>query len=67
MLFGQLSKLVIIDALVIAANAVGNHFVGFAREVERVPVREVAAMRQVHSQDRVAGLKHGGIGGLIGL
>ena len=38
-----------------------------AGEIERVAVREVAAVRQVHAQDGVAGLQHRGVGGLIGL
>ena len=66
-LFGQAGQLVVIDALVVAAHAVGNHLIGLARKVERMAVRQVAAVRQVHAQDRVAGLKHRGIGGLIGL
>ena len=32
-----------------------------------MPVRQVAAVRQVHAEDRVAGLNHGGVGRLIGL
>ncbi len=41
--------------------------VGFARKIERMAVRQVAAVRQVHAQDRVAGLNHGGVGLFIGL
>ncbi len=66
-LFGQARQLVVIDALVFAAHAVRNHVVGLAGKIELVPVRQVAAVRQVHAQDRVAGLEHGGIGGLVGL
>ena len=53
--------------LVFLAHAVGDHLVGLAGEIQLVAVREVAAMRQVHAQDGVAGLQHGGIRGLIGL
>ena len=53
--------------LVFLANAVGNDFVGLAGEVELVAVREVAAVRQVHAQDGVAGLQHGRVCCLIRL
>jgi hypothetical protein len=49
-------ELVVVDALVVLANAVGDDRVQLAGEVQRVAVREVAAMGQIHAEDRVAGV-----------
>ena len=59
--------LVVVDALVFLAHAVGNHVVSLAGEIELVAVGEVAAVRQVQAHDGVAGRQHRGIGGLVGL
>ncbi len=58
-LVGQLFDFFVIDALVFLAHAVGDEFVHAAGKIQRVPVRKVAAMRQVHAQHRVAGLQRG--------
>ena len=63
----QAREIVVIDALVFLAHAVGDHLVGLARKIELVAVRQMAAVGQVEAHDLVAGRKHGGIGGLIGL
>ena len=52
---GQPRQFVVVDAFVFPAHAVRHDVVGLAGEVELVPVREVAAVRQVHPQDGVAG------------
>ncbi len=66
-LFGQARQLIVIDALVFAANAIRDHFVSLTRKIQMVAVGEVAAMRKIHSQDRVAWIQDTGIRGLIGL
>ena len=66
-LFGQAREFVVIDALVVLAHAVGHDLVGLAGKIQRMAVRQVAAVRQIHAEDGVAGLQHGGVGGLIGL
>ena len=66
-LLGQARELVVIDALVVFAHAVGHDVVSLAGEVELVAVGQVAAVREVHAQDGVAGLQHRGVSGLIGL
>src|SRR5580693_4212077 len=67
MLIGQFCQLVVIDPLIVAAHAVGHNLIRLAGKVERMAVRQMAAMRQIHAEDRVAWLEHGRIGGLIGL
>ena len=64
---GEARHLVVIDPLVFAAHAVGHDLVGLAGKIERMPVRQVAAVRQIHSQDGVAGLDHRRVGGFVGL
>ena len=51
----ELLELLVVDSLVVLADAVGHDRVELAGEVERVAVREVAAVRQVHAEHRVAG------------
>jgi hypothetical protein len=50
-------ELVVVDRLGLARHAVGDDVEVLAREVERVAVREVAAVREVHAEDRVARLE----------
>ena len=66
-LFGQARELVVIDALVVAADAVRNNVVGFAGEIQRMAVREMATVSEIHAEDCVARLEHGRVCGLIGL
>ena len=67
MLLGEARQLVVVDGLGFLAHAVGDDLVGLAGEVELVAVGEVAAVGQVQAENRVAGLQHGGVGGLVGL
>ena len=50
-------ELVVVDPLVVLAHAVGDDLVELAGEVQRMAVRQVAAVRQVHAEDRVARLQ----------
>ena len=65
-LVGQLFDLVIVDALVILVHAIGDKFVHAAGEVERMTVREVTAVSEIHAQNDVAGLKRGHVDGNVG-
>ena len=67
MLLGQAFELVVIDGLRFLAHAVGNNLVHLAGEIQRVPMGQVAAVRQAHAQQGVAGFQHGQVDGLIGL
>ena len=58
---------VIVDGLGFLAHAVVDDAVKAARKIHLVAVREMAAVRQVHGQDQVAGLKHGKVDGGVGL
>ena len=51
---GEARQLVVVDALVVLADAVRDDRVELAREIQRMAVREMAAVREVHAQDRVA-------------
>ena len=50
-------ELVVVDPLVVLADAVGDDGVELAGEVQRMPVRQVAAVREVHAEDGVARLQ----------
>src|SRR5262249_52123905 len=65
-LLRQARHLVEIDGLVVAADAVVADAIPLAGEVEVHAVRQVAAVRQVHGQDRVAYLQGGEIDGHVG-
>ena len=62
----QALELVVVESLVVFAHAVGHDLVELAREVERMAVREVAAVGEVHAEDGVARLQvrqhHGHVG-----
>ena len=60
-------QLLVVDPLVVLAHAVGDDRVELAREVERVAVREVAAVREVHAEHGVAGLQRREIDRHVGL
>ena len=66
-LMGLLLKRVVIDDLRVLAHAVVRDLVELAREVRPVPVGQVAAVREIHRQDPVAGLQHGEIHRHVGL
>jgi hypothetical protein len=50
-------ELVVVDPLVVLAHAVGDDGVQLAGKVERVAMGQVSTVREVHPQDRVAGLQ----------
>src|SRR5207248_6922230 len=60
-------QLVIIDQLRIFVYSVWHDAIVLSGEVERMTVRQVAAMRKVHSENRVARLQDGQINGHVGL
>ena len=64
---GELFQLVVVNRFGFFRDAVRNDLVGLAGKIQMMPVREVAAMRQVQAEDRVARLQHGGIGFHVGL
>ncbi len=51
----QLAQRVVVDRLRVRADEVRHHLERLARVVERVAVSEVAAVREVEAEDRVAG------------
>src|SRR5437588_12337575 len=63
----ELVDLVVIDALVFLSNAVSHELVHAAGKIQRMAVREVAAMRQVHAQHGVSRLKRAHVDGHVRL
>src|SRR6185369_9350500 len=59
--FGDSLQLVVIDLLRLARNTVVSNFVTQSRKIQRMSVRKVTAVRQVHSQDLIAILDRGEI------
>ena len=53
-LIGQPIELVIVDPFIVLAHAVRDDRIELTGEVQRVPVRQVAAVGEVHAEDRVA-------------
>ena len=66
-LLGEALQLVVVDALVVLTDAVRNDRVELAREIQRMAVREVAAVRQVHAEHRVARLEQREVHGHVRL
>ena len=60
-------QLLVVDPLVLLAHAVGHDLEVLAGEVQRVAVGEVAAVGEVHPEDRVAGLARRHVDGGVGL
>jgi hypothetical protein len=60
-------QFVIVEALVVLAHAVGDDREVLAGEIERVAVRQVPAVREIHAQDGVARFQHGDVHGHVGL
>ena len=65
--FGKLFQVVVIDGLGFLGHAVGNDAISLAGEIQVMPVSEVSAMRQVQTENGVAGLQHCGVGFHVGL
>ena len=63
----QARDFVVIDAFIFFAHAVGDDLVELARKIERMAVRQVAAVRQVHAEDGVARVENAEVGALIRL
>jgi hypothetical protein len=63
----ELLQLLVVDPLVVFADAVRNDLVQLAREVERMTVGEMAAVREVHAEDGVAGLQQREVHRHVGL
>ena len=66
-LAGGFFELVVVDALVLRADAVVGDLVETAGEIRLVAVGEVAAVGEVHGEDLVAGLEHGEVDGGVRL
>ena len=64
---GKTLELLVIDPLVVFSDAVRDDLVELAGEVERVAVREVAAVSEVHAEQRVSRLKQGDEHAHVGL
>src|SRR5579872_6923205 len=62
---GKLLQFVVVDGLGLARNAVRNDLVGLAGEVQRMTMREVAAVSQVQAQYGVAWLDDRGVRGHV--
>ena len=56
-----------IDAAIFFPDAVVDEIEKFTREIDRRTVRQMTTVREVHGEDRIAGLEHGKINGHIGL
>ena len=63
----DLGQLVVVDQVIVGADAIGHDLVEFAREVGGIAVGEMPAVAQVHRQDLVAGLEDGGVDREVGL
>ena len=57
MLQRKAAHLVVVDALILLGDAVGEDVEVLAGQVHGGAVRQVAAVGEVHAQDRVAGLE----------
>jgi hypothetical protein len=67
MLLRETAELVEIDKTRLAVDAVADDRVEVAREVDLVPVRQVAAVVEPHREDRVPGLEAGEVDRHVGL
>src|SRR5208282_1698492 len=61
----QLFDFVVVNLLGVAAHVVFDEFVHAAGEIQRVAVGQVAAMRQSHAQDGIAGMQRGHVDGNV--
>src|SRR5256885_8445181 len=59
MRLGDFVQLVVVDLFGLTRDAVISDFVTETREVQRMPVREMAAVREIHSQNLIAILNCG--------
>jgi hypothetical protein len=63
---GESFNFVVVDALVFLFHAIGDKFIHAAGEIQRMPVRQVAAMRKIHAKDYVVLLQRGHIDRHVG-
>ncbi len=63
----DLLQQVVVNGFRILTHSIRHHAVQLAREIQLVPVRQMPAMRQIQSQNRVSGLQHRHIGRRVGL
>ncbi len=66
-LIGELLELLVIDPLIVLAHAVRDDRVELSRKIQRMAVREVAAVREVHAEHGVARLQQRQIHAHVGL
>ena len=64
---GDLFQSVVVDALILPGNAVGNDVEVLARDIDGRAVGEVPAVREVHAQNRVAGVQEREVDGGVRL
>ena len=67
MLPGHFFHLLVIDAPRFALHTVKNHLKQASRKIDRAAVRKVSAVGKIHTQNGIAGLQVGKVGGHIGL
>src|SRR5262249_22029184 len=67
MLGGEAGDRVVVNLFRVPPDAVGDELVHAAGEIERMAVRQMAAMGKIHSEDGVAGLERGHVNGNVGL
>jgi hypothetical protein len=66
-LTGELGDVVHVDAVVGAPHLVADDLVELPRDVQAHPVRQVAAVGELHAQDRVAGIEERHVDGVVRL
>src|SRR5579872_5256215 len=66
-LLRKLFERVVVDGFGFLGDAIGDDLVGFAREIEMMPVREMPAVREVQAKNRVARLQNSRVGLHVGL
>ena len=62
----QLAHALVVDALGLRVNAVGNDIVEASAAVGAAAMRQMPAHNQVHAHDRVADIQQGGVDGVVG-
>ena len=62
---GQLLQIVVVDGLSFLGHAIGNDAVGLAGKIQMMAVGEMSAMRQIQSENGVAGLQDGGVASML--
>ena len=65
--FGQLADCVIVDGFRLPIDPVGKGTEKHPGEIDFAAVGQMAALREVHAENRVSGLEDGEIGGHVGL